>query len=331
MGDFVEKRFDYSYGKADVAELTIMVGLSGSGKSTLVKGWLNWSQGRAVRLNRDDMRRMIYVDQPYQNHKDVYIRAVEHEMARMALNKGLNVYIDDTNCIRRTRYGWEELAKDMRVKFRIVQMTTPVEECIKRDAQRTATVGVAIIMKQLADLSDPVTIHDADKPQAKDNPTVADMYKEQLLNGGFTLRLPYAPIVIFDCDGTLCDHNGVRGPYEESRCYLDKPWPKIVEMAQSVYHDKNLFLVSGRKSRTGDLTDTWMKVNDVRYDCMLMRQNRDNRPDTVVKEEILDLLESVFGKEKIELIVDDRPQVIRMWRRRGYKVLAARGEDLPDF
>ena len=138
MSDFTEQRFDYSLGRADAPELTVMVGVSGSGKSVAVRSWVDWGKGQKVRLNKDDMRRMIYVNVPWEAHKDDMIRILERDMARTLLKHGRDVFIDDTNCVRRTRAAWEQLAQEMRVKLRIVTMTTPKDVCIERDAARPA-------------------------------------------------------------------------------------------------------------------------------------------------------------------------------------------------
>src|ERR1700677_340804 len=131
-GDFTEHRFDYSKGREGAGELVIMVGVPGSGKSTLVTTWVNWGKGQHVRLNRDDMRQMIYRGVPWSAHHDEFIRPLETEMARMALKKGLTVYIDDTNTNPRTRNEWETLAQATYSKLRIVTMTTSLEVCIER-------------------------------------------------------------------------------------------------------------------------------------------------------------------------------------------------------
>ena len=49
-----------------------------------------------------------------------------------------------------------------------------------------------------------------------------------------------------------------------------------------------------------------------------MRENGDYRSDDIVKQEILDLC---FDKDNIELVIDDRPRVVRMWESNGRKSL----------
>lgn len=332
--DFVEHRFDYSNGRQDAPELTVMVGLSGSGKSTLCKQWMNWTQGKALRLNRDDMRRMLYADVPWTAHRDSYVRPIQQEMARRGLAKGLDVYIDDTNCVKKTRDAWEALARESFCHLRFVVMTVSLEECVHRDSLRSGSecVGEMVIRKQLSDLTKhEVAFNDAGKPQAKPVNTKPVGMRLQLVSNGFGLRLPNAKIVIYDVDGTLCDHNGVRNPYDESRVLFDHPYPQIVAQMRKDYETKNVFIVSGRKDKSGDDTIDWMGNHDAPFDLMLMRRTKDNRPDVEVKTEILDEILVWFPLEKIEYVVDDRPVVCRMWERRGLTVIWARGRDLADF
>lgn len=56
-----------------------------------------------------------------------------------------------------------------------------------------------------------------------------------------------------------------------------------------------------------------------------MRRAKDSRPDTEVKQDILD---QYFKKELIDVVIDDRPSVIRMWRSNGLEVLdVGKGEE----
>jgi hypothetical protein len=59
-----------------------------------------------------------------------------------------------------------------------------------------------------------------------------------------------------------------------------------------------------------------------------MRYSGDNRPDVVVKQEILNELIAVIGKENITFILDDRPGVVAMWRANGITVYPVRGEPI---
>jgi hypothetical protein len=58
-----------------------------------------------------------------------------------------------------------------------------------------------------------------------------------------------------------------------------------------------------------------------------MRPGSDKRPDTLIKAEFLKHL----PKEKIALVLDDRPSVCRMWEENGLTVEWVRGRDCEEF
>jgi hypothetical protein len=50
-----------------------------------------------------------------------------------------------------------------------------------------------------------------------------------------------------------------------------------------------------------------------------MRQTDDNRKDSIIKEEIYDA--HIRGKYNVLFVLDDRDQVVQMWRSLGLTVL----------
>ena len=52
-----------------------------------------------------------------------------------------------------------------------------------------------------------------------------------------------------------------------------------------------------------------------RMDHVFMRSSGDKRPDTQVKADILKFI----PKDKVVLVIDDRPSVCRMWRENGLR------------
>lgn len=327
--EFTEQRFDYSKGRKDAPELTITVGISGCGKSTWTKQEVNRNRGDIVRLNRDDIRKMLFVDVPWNSFNENLVRNWQQEGARQALQMGKNVIIDDTNCVRRTRQGWEEFAQKNFVKLRIVTFNTDPETCVERDKARGVPcsacgkapgvmVGEGVIKKQRKDLGD-------NKVKEK-TPTVYKLTRpyfertEYLKNGGWVARLPNAKWVLVDVDGTVADHLGVRSPFDESKVLEDKVWEPVAEMLRTLYPTHNVCVVSGRHDHCGDDTCDWFEMHAVPFDHILMRYSGDNRSDVVVKQEILDELAAVVGKENIEFVIDDRPRVVEMWKSNGLTV-----------
>jgi predicted kinase len=327
--EFTEQRFDYSNGREGAGELVVMVGIPGSGKSTLVRQWVNKGGGKHVRLNRDDMRGMIYVDVPWESHKDNLIRDLEKEMARMSLKKGHTVYIDDTNTNPRTRNDWAMLAQTTYTKLRIVTMVTPVEECIERDKKREgrARVGEGVIRKHHKDLTKFSMAAATPKTPVLTRP----VFERDMLNtGGWSTRLPGKKWVFIDVDGTLANHANpdgttVRSPYDESKVLLDNVQEIVAEWVRALYPHYNICIVSGRHDKCGDDTCEWLEGHAIPFDHIIMRRTGDNRPDFIIKKEILDEIAAVVGLENIAFVLDDRPQVVRMWKDNGLTVYPVRG------
>jgi predicted kinase len=335
--EFTEQRFDYSVGRHDAPELVITVGISGCGKSTWAKEEVYRSRGRVVRFNRDDMRALMFPKVEYNKANENVVRNWQMEGVRQALQSGRTVIVDDTNCIRQTRQKWEELAQQMRVRFRIVSFNVDAKECIARDKARGeacpscgrtngAMVGEGVIQRQRKDLGERVS------EQPKKEYKLTRPYFERtefLKNGGWAVRLPGAKWVLVDVDGTLADCFGsgthsrpeVRNPYDESLVLNDRPWEPVCEMLRGLYPRFNVCVVSGRHDHCGDDTCDWLEMHAVPFDHILMRYSGDNRSDAIVKKEILDELAAVIGGVgNIEVVIDDRPRVCDMWRSHGIPV-----------
>jgi predicted kinase len=341
MSDYKEQRFDYSEGRKDAPELVIMVGVSGSGKSVVAKSLVNGGRGKIARLNRDSMRLMLHVDVPFKKTLENRVKMLQVTMAAMLLQAGTDVIIDDTNCIRQTRQKWEDLAKENRVRFRIVRMTTDLDTCIERDKKRGeicptcgkapgGMVGESVIRRQHGDLNE--MKRGGDTKEKIIRPLTRPYFErtELLKNGGFTARLPHAQWVLVDIDGTVAtneDGRGrtVRSQHDESRVIHDKVRETIVKWVRELYPHHNICFISGRHDWCGDDTCDWLEMHGIPFDHILMRYSGDNRSDVIVKQEILDELAAVIGKENILMVLDDRPRVVEMWRSNGVKVIPVRG------
>jgi predicted kinase len=351
---FTEQRFDYSDGRPDAPELVMMVGVSGSGKSVHAKALVNRGRGGIVRLNRDSIRAMLYCDVPWNSKNENLVRNWQMEGARQALQAGKDAIIDDTNCVRNTRQKWEEFAQQARVRFRVITMTTPLDVCIERDARREGRerVGEGVIRKQHKDLT---ALHISGKEPKEAKLTRPYFERQALKDGGWTVRLPDAPWVLVDVDGTLATFvnpetgEKLRGPFEEHRVLVDLPVETVCEWVRSLFPHYNICIVSGRHDFCGDDTCDWLETHGVPFDHILMRRSGDNRSDAPVKEEILRELQAAVGGDHgaytrweefsdgdgkpilavpkcgIAFVIDDRPRVVRMWRSMGVPAFPVRG------
>ncbi|HXG64952.1 MAG TPA: hypothetical protein VNO70_07575 [Blastocatellia bacterium] len=132
--------------------------------------------------------------------------------------------------------------------------------------------------------------------------------------------------VIVDIDGTLADvthrlHH-IRGKPKSWQKFFalmpeDKPVQKVIDQVLDLAKEHNIYVVSGRPEDYRGVTADWLRLHQVPYKALYMRKAGDYRPDDVVKQEILD---EHFDRENIELVIEDRPRVIRMWKKNGLKV-----------
>ncbi|KZK96428.1 hypothetical protein PsAD5_02621 [Pseudovibrio sp. Ad5] len=140
----------------------------------------------------------------------------------------------------------------------------------------------------------------------------------------------YGSTILFDIDGTLADINHrrplVTPPKSDWKRFNDlmgddTPSKPMVDLYKTLWDSNqyDLILVSGRGEESRKLTETWLTWNSIPFSRLIMRQEHDNRADYLVKQEILNMLLSE-GK-RIAFVVDDRKQVVDMWRRNGITCL----------
>lgn len=141
--------------------------------------------------------------------------------------------------------------------------------------------------------------------------------------------------IIIDLDGTLsdCSHRQhfMTGEKKNWNAFYeglsDDPvnvWCKdIITAFTTSKLDEFLFfhiiLVSGRPDKYMEKSVAWLNKNKIEFDYLLMRKTGDFRADYIVKEEIYrNHIEPEFN---ILFAVDDRKQVVDMWRRIGVTCL----------
>ena len=135
-------------------------------------------------------------------------------------------------------------------------------------------------------------------------------------------------LVVFDIDGTLAniDHrlDYVRSKPKNWKAFdagipNDKVNYTVAEMfwALDATGQHTIVLASGRNERSRQATEDWLRKNSLNaYEKLYMRKADDFRSDDIVKQEILDQIIADYGK-KPDMVFDDRPRVVRMWRDNG--------------
>lgn len=126
--------------------------------------------------------------------------------------------------------------------------------------------------------------------------------------------------VLVDMDGTLAIITD-RNPYSHRGVLKDKPNSPVIEVARALASaGHTLVIVSGRSELAREDTELWLKRHlGVPFEGPFMRAEGDDRKDAIIKGELYD--EHIEPFYDVLCVLDDRDQVVRMWRRRGLTCL----------
>lgn len=288
-------------------------GLPGSGKSTWAKDRVAltthyFPEEPTVRVNKDDIRKELT------KHGWVWSKSEERTVLHTrdskiieAFANGAEVVIsDDTNFATKHALALAKLAKDCKAEFEIKSFDTPVEECIRRDSLRPENerVGEKVIM---------------------------DMYNQYLkpiepIQSGLTAQVsPYVAdetlpsCVICDLDGTIAIHNN-RSPYDFEKCDTDLVNEPVRKLLWAMFgNDVSIVYLSGRDDVVQGKTEKWLADNACPNGPLFMRKTGDKRKDSVMKAELFDA--EIRGKYNVLFCLDDRDQVVKLWRDMGLTCL----------
>lgn len=278
-----------------MSKLIMMRGLPASGKTTASKELV--AQGSWVRLNRDLLRTMLHFDKWTGFNEGLTVDA-EKALAKMYLEKGISVIIDDTNMSDKHRDMWREVAKETNSELAILEKNPPFDELIIREVKRDK-VGVHVIYR--------MGFQFGKVPQ------------------------PAKPFVLCDIDGTIadCSHRQMYVQGEGKKDWktffsmMDEDTPRL-DVIKTVMEYKSkgheIILLTARPEDYREMTEEWVaKHTDIDPLTIIMRNSGDKRPDNEVKQQMFEM----YFKDKypIETMIDDRPVVIRMWQEIGVPVI----------
>lgn len=290
-------------------KLILLVGPPGSGKSTLAKKYE--SEG-FVRISQDD--------QGKDGHREAFSNAGR---------EGKNIVVDRMNFNVQQRQDYLNHGKIHGYETEILVIHENHETCLQRALNRIQNEGHPTIKDEKnarAALQTFFTKYERPKEGEADKLTF--VYPE-----GDKPR-----VIVCDLDGTLCN-------VEHRRHYVrraegeKKDWAgfnreiindtlntwclDIISRFSSNtvaerYRIPTIFC-SGRNENERKTTITWLdKYVDFPYK-LYMRHRVDSRQDAIIKEIILDF--ELLTRYAPYFMIDDRTQVVEMWRKRGFVTL----------
>ena len=144
---------------------------------------------------------------------------------------------------------------------------------------------------------------------------------------------PKQKAIIVDLDGTLADCEHRRHLIKEKgwEAFYEKMGDDTVNIWCGILVDcvcaneVDVILCTGRPERYRKTTEFWLRFHGIFYDLLLMRPDTlpngkpDHREDFMVKEEIYKT--HIEPHYNVLFCVDDRKQVVDLWRRLGLTCL----------
>lgn len=286
-------------------KVTYNKGIPGSGKSFWSEEYIKNHPG-TNRVNKDSIREQMGITSAnWSSDKERMIVQTERKTARIILEMGHDLIVDNTGFNKSHENFYRDLAREFHAEFEVKFFDTPLDICIERDSKREKPVGEGVIRKMYAQYID----KDAVKKFAEKREYPIPPRNEEL---------PKA--VIVDLDGTLALLNG-RNPYERNVYEDDVNWD-VVDLVYALYdRGYKVIFMSGRKMNKYNDTKDWLlnKAFDKfiwsNFEGLFMRQDNDNRPDEIVKTELYET--HVKGKYDVRFCIDDRPKICKNWRKLG--------------
>ena len=298
--------------------LTIILpkGIPASGKSTWALEFLKANKSYK-RINRDLLRTMLH-DYEFNKENERLVINIRNNLIYKLLLSNYNIIVDETNLNEKNYNDICNLAKEIG-NVKVVEKYFPIDlkEAIERNKNRVGNDRVpkeaiarfdSLIKKEIQRYGKVLerTIEFPDNKITQDS------------------NLPHA--IICDIDGTLALNTSGRDIYNTNLVHLDsvnEPVKKIINLFNRAYHGikgNNVILLSGRNESCYGQTEKWIKDNDICCDALIMRKKDDPyRKDSLVKRDLFE--EKIKGKYFVEFVLDDRDQMIHLWRSMGIPCL----------
>lgn len=283
-------------------------GMQASGKSTWTEEFITKNQNYK-RVNRDLIRQMLS-NYTYNDVNEKLVTIIENQTIDNLIEQEYNIVIDRMNLnmkqlhseINKLKQKIEN--KGLSFEYEIKEFPISLSEAILRDSKRSKVLGKNVLKntwnKYELELKEMINKH---KPKLIQNENLEKC-------------------ILVDVDGTLS--NSMRRRIFESseeEILKDEVIEQVKLVVSSLFYEKannkklKVFIFSGREEIFKNITTEWLHINNIPFDDIYMRKEKDYRPDTIVKREMFN--EYIRDKYNCLFVIDDRPRVVQEWTELG--------------
>lgn len=303
----------------------VTIGVPASGKTTFAKKWEDEDPDNRWVVELDEIRKEYSPDKDLNRYSFKNEEKVADEFYKSI---SFAWSCDKDICISNTNVNGKYLDVllsflddlDFEVTFKVFHKS--FRDLVRDDKKRNKMVGSEVIYKMLLNFNKlrqthPHVFEQDNHWLEKDFPIIKKVENK------YPVSENKPCVAIIDIDGTLADM-GKRNPYDYEAAINDTARKDVALLVNALHKEHTVVFVSGRSEDARVVTEEWLhglyrdRVLDfdpVEESHILMRCSGDTRQDWIVKYEIYRDIVSQMGELKV--VVDDRPQVIRMWEMLG--------------
>lgn len=297
-------------------KLILCRGIQGSGKSTWAKAWVAEDPEHRIRLNWDDMRNMmgpywVPSREPINKHMlwaglnmaAYCTRPYDVVVDNMNLNPKDWKHYEDWVTTYNQSLNSEETNTQYEIEFK--DFFIPLEECIRRDANRPNPIGEKVIRDTWR----------------KYKHFIQTSEVERYVNNLKAWDLSKPACVVVDMDSTLCFNTTKRPWFGEGAAEGMKNDVSngcvcmVIEKLQEHYP---IVLATGRDTSQEEVTKQWLSDKGITISEFYFRTEGDYRKGVEVKRE---QIEKIMEKYNILVIFEDCEPIVQMYRDMGLTVL----------
>ena len=297
-------------------KLILCRGIQGSGKSTWAKAWVAEDPEHRIRINNDDIRNMLG---PYWvPSREGIVTNAKLQTTLYAMKMGYDIVVDNMNLNPKEVKYWENVINShnnikvsdinpdwahYKYEIEFKDFFIPLEECIRRDANRPNPIGEKVIRDTWRKYKHFIQTTEVEK--YVDNLRLWDSGKPMC--------------VVIDMDSTMCFNITKRPWFGEGSTEAmidDVPNHGVVELVKA--QEYPVVVCTGRNKDQYKVTIEWLANQGITpIDCY-MRENGDYRKGVEVKTE---LMNQILDKYNVLVVFEDCEPIVQKYRDMGLTVL----------
>lgn len=132
-------------------KLILVLGIQGSGKTYWSRNWAEEEPESRVRLNFDDIRKML--GKYWVPNRELLVKSIFYGALSEAMYSGYDIVIDNmSNLNPKHQEEYKKLVEEFNdegeeweYEIEYIQLNTPLETCLQRDSERDVPIGEEVI------------------------------------------------------------------------------------------------------------------------------------------------------------------------------------------